>query len=185
MRAVQTPLQDPEEFSNLYDRTYLIIYRFIYGMHGGPVEEVEDLTCDTYMRAWKARHRFSGDEHDALCWLFTIARRLVIDAHRHQKAHLAKSMVNLDDTSFEALSVPSQETPEEKVAIHEQISRLWHILQGLPDDKREMLVLRYMLGWQVKEIAGYVGKEENTVSVNIKRTLEQIRQSWSSDQVII
>ena len=183
MRAFQPPLQDPEAFSQLYDRTQLIIFRFIYGLHGGPLEEVEDLTCDTFLRAWKARLRFTGDEHDALCWLFTIARRLVIDAHRHKKAHQAEILVSLDDTNYEAILSSSQETPEEQAVTRQQFKHLWWMLQNLPEDRREMLVLRYMLGWKVKEIASFMRMEENTVSVYIKRCLEQIRHEWTAEGV--
>ena len=181
MRASQPPLQDPEAFSNLYTTTQIIIFRFIYGMHGGPIEEVEDLTCDTYMRAWKGRGRFFGGDHEALCWLFTIARHLVIDAHRRRKTHPDNTNVLLDDTSIDASYTSSQVTPEEQAASREQLKHLWLVLQNLPDDKREMLVLRYMLGWKVKQIAEYLQKEENTVSVYLRRCLEQIRQSWSVD----
>jgi RNA polymerase sigma-70 factor, ECF subfamily len=178
MRATQPPLQDPEAFSNLYTHSQIIIFRFIYGMHGGPVEEVEDLTCDTFMRAWKGRGRFFGDDHEALCWLFTIARHLVIDAHRRRKSHPDDNQGLLDDSSLDALYRSSQLTPEEHAANREQFTHLWHILQNLSDDKREMLVLRYMLGWKVKQIADYLQKEENTISVNIRRCLEQIRHAW-------
>jgi len=181
MRAIQPPLQNPEAFSNLYTTTQIIIFRFIYGMHGGPTEEVEDLTCDTYMRAWKGRRRFFGNDHEALCWLFTIARHLVIDAHRRRKTHPDNTNVQLDDTSIDAIYISSQVTPEEQAASREQFKHLWQVLQNLPDDKREMLVLRYMLGWKVKQIAEYLQKEENTVSVYIRRCLEQIRQGWSID----
>jgi RNA polymerase sigma-70 factor (ECF subfamily) len=181
MRASQPPLQDPETFSNLYDRTQIIIYRFIYGLHGGPTEEVEDLTCETFMRAWKGRIRFWGDDHDALCWLFTIARRLVIDVHRRKKAHPDKYTVELDDTNINTMFLSTQVTPEEQTSIREQFKHLWQILQNLPDDKREVLVLRYMLGWKVNQIAKYLNKEENTVSVYIRRCLEQIRHDWSVD----
>jgi RNA polymerase sigma-70 factor, ECF subfamily len=178
MQVSQPPLQDPEAFSNLYDRTQIIIFRFIYGLHGGPIEEVEDLTCDTFLRAWRSRLRFSGNEHDALCWLFTIARRLVIDAHRHRNAHDEESMILLDETNFQHQAV-DPETPEEQATAREQFKHLWQIMQALPDERREMLVLRYMLGWKVKEIADYLHKEENTVSVYIKRCLAQIRHEWS------
>ncbi len=181
MRSYPLTLQNSEDFSNLYDRTHIIIFRFIYGMHGGPIEEVEDLTCDTFYKAWKGRARFSGDEHDALCWLFTIARRLVIDAHRHHKAHDEDAMLRLDDASFEDLVPSSQESPEDKTASREQFLHLWRSLQALPDDRREMLVLRYLLGWRVTEIAKYMRKEENTVSVYIKRSLEQIRNEWTAE----
>jgi RNA polymerase sigma-70 factor (ECF subfamily) len=181
MRAYQPSLQDPKAFSDLYDRTHMIIFRFIYGLHGGPIEEVEDLTCDTFFRAWRGRVRFSGNDHDALCWLFTIARRLVIDAHRHIRATAVEPLVRLDDTNMENILPTSQETPEEQAAARDQFKQLWKILQGLPEDKRELLVLRYILGWRVKEVAEYLRMEENTISVYIKRCLEQIRDEWSAE----
>jgi RNA polymerase sigma-70 factor (ECF subfamily) len=182
MQVNQALLQDPENFSQLYDHTQIIIFRFIYGLHGGPLEEVEDLTCDTYYRAWKARSRFRGDEHDALCWLFTIARHLVIDAHRHKKASQEGQLLRLDDTNFEFNTQSGSKSPEEQAAIHDQFNRLWRILHDLPNERRELLVLRYMLGWKVKEIADYLKMEENTVSVYIKRCLEQIRQGMSTEE---
>ena len=179
MRANQPSLQDPQAFSELYERTHIIIFRFIYGLHGGPNEEVEDLTCDTFFRAWRGRNHFTGDDHDALCWLFTIARRLVIDAHRHRRVQAAEPALYLDDANVEAILPASLDPPEEQAATREQFRQLLKILYSLPDDKREMLVLRYILGWKVNEIADYLQKEENTVSVNIKRSLAQIREKWS------
>jgi RNA polymerase sigma-70 factor (ECF subfamily) len=179
MRASQPPLQDLEAFSNLFARTQIIIFRFIYGLHGGPIEEVEDLTCDTFLRAWKGRGRFWGDDHDALCWLFTIARRLVIDAHRRNTAHPEHNSVKLDDTTVNAMFSTTEISPEEYTSRREQFNRLWQILQNLPDDKRELIVLRYILGWKVNQIAKYLNKEENTVSVYIRRYLEEIRHEWS------
>jgi RNA polymerase sigma-70 factor, ECF subfamily len=179
MRATRPPLQDPEDFSNLYSRTHVVIFRYIYGMYGGPAEDVEDLTCDTFFRAWKGRSHFFGDEHAALSWLFTIAHRLVIDAHRRGQVHPENSALSLDDTAFDWVALPSAASPEEQAASREQFRHLWHVLFQLPDDKREVLVLRYMLGWKVKDIAQHINKEENTVSVYIRRCLEQIRDDWS------
>lgn len=179
MLASRSPLQDAESFSNLYIRTQLIIYRYIYGLHGGPLEEVEDLTCDTFLRAWKGRSNFSGGDHDALSWLFTIARHLVIDAHRRKKTRPDDTTEILEDTSLDAMFLSSQHNPEEQAASREQFSHLWEILQGLSYERREMLVLRYILGWQVKQIANFLQMEENTVSVYIRRSLEQIRRDWS------
>lgn len=179
MVYLQPPLQDPEAFSNLFDHTQIIIFRFIYGMLGGPIEDVEDLTCDTFLRAWKGRARFSGNDHEALCWLFTIARRLVIDNLRHNQSHPQNALISLDESAIEVMIPSPQASPEEQASTREQFKHLWHLLQNLPDDRREMLVLRYMVGWKVKEIASYLKMEENTVSVYIKRCLEQIRQEWS------
>ncbi len=182
MPANRAPLHDPRAFSDLYEREHVIIFRFIYGLHGGPLEEVEDLTCDTFFRAWRGRERFTGSQHDALCWLFTIARRLVIDAHRHKRVHAADPPVYLDDANADTILPDATDPPEDQAATREQLRQMWKSLQSLPDDKREMLVLRYMLGWKVKEIADYLQKEENTISVYIKRSLERIRDEWPKDQ---
>lgn len=181
MLADQPSLQDAESFSNLFIRTQLVIFRFIYGLHGGPLQEVEDLTCDTYLRAWKGRKNFSGDDHDALCWLFTIARHLVIDAHRRKVTHPDDSSERLDDITLASMFLSTQQTPEEQASLREQIAHLWKLLQAMPVDRREMLVLRYMLGWQVKQIASFLRMEENTVSVYLRRSLEQIRRDWSEE----
>jgi RNA polymerase sigma-70 factor (ECF subfamily) len=179
MPSSQPSLQDTESFSNLFLRTQLIIFRFIFGLHGGPLEDVEDLTSDTYMRAWKSRSHFFGDDHDALCWLFTIARHLVIDAHRKKKTHPDNSSFEtMDDATINSILISTQHSPEEMAVTREQFIHLWIVLQGLPDERREMLVLRYMIGWQVKQIASYLKMEENTVSVYIRRSLEQIHRDW-------
>ena len=92
-------IQDAQAFSQLYERSHLIIYRFIYGMVGGPTEEVEDITAEAYLKAWKARHRFSGDEDAAVSWLIAISRNLVIDRYRRskfQEYNLEEEIVRLD-----------------------------------------------------------------------------------------
>jgi RNA polymerase sigma-70 factor (ECF subfamily) len=181
MQVDQLTLQDPESFRDLYNHTQLNIFRFIYGLHGGPAEEVEDLTCDTFLRAWKARLRFKGNKQEALCWLLTIARHLVIDEHRRKKYQWERNSLSIDSENFKEAWISTNESPEEKTAAVEQFATLWEVLQKLPDDKREVLVLRYMIGWQVKQIAEYMHKEENTVSVMIRRCLEKIRRDWPAE----
>ena len=87
-------------------------------------------------------------------------------------------MEKFDDTTLDSMFSSSELTPEEQATNQEQFTHLWEILQDLQDDRREMLVLRYMLGWQVKQIAKFLNMEENTVSVYIRRSLEQIRHDW-------
>jgi DNA-directed RNA polymerase specialized sigma24 family protein len=41
-----------------------------------------------------------------------------------------------------------------------------------------MLILRYMLGWQVQEIAAHMEKNANTIAQAIKRSLDQVRHTW-------
>ena len=57
-----SPLSSTAEFSAFYERTHLSLFRYLYGLTGGPQEEVEDLTAEAFTRAWRSRHSFDGGE---------------------------------------------------------------------------------------------------------------------------
>jgi len=169
-------LDTPVSFSAFYERTHLSVFRYLYGLTGGPQEDVEDLTADAFVRAWRARRSFQGDADAALGWLMKIARRLVIDDYRRRKAR----PVTDGDVPIEFPAVDPQ--PEEVTMIGDEQQRLWALVRALPDEPREMLVLRYQVGWHVNQIAEYLEVPENTVSVTIHRSLEHLRQQWPQDQ---
>lgn len=165
-------LKDAQAFHSFYQRTYLNVFRYIFGMYQGPLQDIEDMTADTYVRAWKARRRFRGSPEAAVGWLLRIARNLVIDSYRRiKKRGFTK---NIDDHL-----IPSPAAnPEESVLQKERANKLWDALGKLPAQQREIIVLRYLLNWKVKAIADYLDMKENTVSVNIRRALQRMRQEW-------
>jgi RNA polymerase sigma-70 factor (ECF subfamily) len=165
-----------EAFARLYEKTYLIVFRYLYGVSGGPLQEVEDLTAETYERAWKWRGRFQGDEQAALGWLLRIARNLAIDLSRRRKVRDADESLPIE------LLVDPNVLPELNVITREQIEILWRLLGTLTEGVREMIVLRYMLGWKVKQVAEHLGTKENYVSVTIRRALKSLQHDWSQLQ---
>ena len=170
---------DEAAFSALYDRTYLIVFRYVYGLCGGPAQDVEDITAETYLRAWRARESFTGDGEAATGWLLQIARRLVIDAYRRRSTR-----PDGDEAPPEFVAAPDA-GPEEEAQAREQWRVLWQLLVDLPPDQREMLVLRYMLGWRVNRIAHHFGLAENTVSVTIRRVLGRLRKAWPKEERVV
>lgn len=171
-----SPIPDAETFTQLYERTYLAVFRYVYGFSGGSQQEAEDLTADTYARAWKTRQRFHGDDQAALGWLLRIAKNLVIDSSRRHKVR------NVDEGFNIELLVDPNQVSELDIIAREQITTLWRMLGSLSEDIREMLVLRYMLGWQIKQVADYLGTSENNISVTIKRALQRLQRDWSQLQ---
>ena len=175
------PLREPAAFDRLFESHHLAVFRYIYGMHGGPTEEVEDLTAETFTRAWKARASFSGSPEAGLSWLIRIARNLVIDTQRRRKGRAAlEPLWNSEETLSAAPS--SLPGPEERLLRQQQFGIVVSLLQQLPAAQQEMLVLRYLLEWPVKEIAAHLGMLENTVSVNIRRGLQAIRSAWPEER---
>jgi RNA polymerase sigma-70 factor (ECF subfamily) len=173
--AQHISIKDADSFQHLYERCHLIVFRFIYGLHGGPTEEVEDLTAEVFIKAWKSRHRFRGSEQAALGWLLKIARNLVIDSHRRQKFRGFSSDIEHHIITSNELN------PEEHLQLREQTKILWSLLQTLTDRQREILVLRYILGWRVKDISHHLEMKENTVSVTIRRALKHLQQEWPTE----
>jgi RNA polymerase sigma-70 factor (ECF subfamily) len=168
-------LIDANAFSELYEQTHLPVFRYIYGLHGGPAQDVEDLTAAAFERAWKTRRRFEGDRDAALGWLLVIAKRLVIDSHRRHRRRGTPA-----DIEQMAIPAPGARLEDQALA-NERQQILWSLLHALPSAQREILVLRYVLGWQVRRIAAHLSTPENTVSVTIRRTLRRLRESWPPD----
>ncbi len=170
------PLASADAFAAVYRQTHVRVFRYIRGLHDGGQTEGEDLVAETFLWAWQARHRFEGDDDAALGWLLQIARRLVIDAHRRQQHRSHAPASALDD-------LPVDDQPLDEQTIRRDQLRVLHgQLALLPDDQREMLVLRYLVGWRVQEIAAHVGITENNVSVAIRRTLARLRRDWPHDE---
>lgn len=169
------PLATADAFEALYAQTHVRVFRYVRGLHNGSPDQAEDLVAETFVRAWQARHRFRGNDDAALGWLLQIARRLVIDAHRRQQHRDHAPASALDD-------LPTAERlPDEHVLDRDQLRVLHGQLARLRDDQREMLVLRYLVGWQVKDIAAYLGTTDNNVSVQIRRILARLRRDWPHD----
>jgi RNA polymerase sigma-70 factor (ECF subfamily) len=173
-RPSRNSIRDPEGFQQLYEHHHLDVFRFIFGLHGGPIQEVEDLTTQTFLRAWKSRRSFQGDQAAAFAWVLKIARNLTIDSHRQQ----ARNPAPLD---IETQVIPTYGvTPEELVARHEQYRILWDLLGRLPDQQREIVTLRYLLAWRVKDIAAHLALTENHVSVLLRRVIQRLKKEWPS-----
>ena len=159
------PIASPAVFSQLYERTRLPVFRYIYGLTGGPQDDVENLTAETFISAWKARQFFDGDADAAVGWLIRIAKRLVIDDYHRRMVRMTHSL-------------PADPSPESNTIEAEQRRILHALLAEMPDEQREILTLRYMLGWRIGDIVNYLGITENNISVILHSTLAKLHKQW-------
>ena len=169
-RFRQTAISSPAAFSEMYEANRLSVFRYIYSLMGGPAEEAEDLTAESFIRAWKARHTFEGNLDSAIGWLIGIAKRLVIDDHRRKAVRKTADLLS---------QIKTETTTEEEVLLIQQKQELLGLLKELPPDQREIMILRYTLGWKVNQIAAHTNLTENHVSVIIHRTLAGLRERWT------
>ena len=162
-------ITSPDGFRALYELNLLPVFRYIYALTGGWQEDAEDLTAETFLRAWKARNQFEGEMDAAIGWLIRIAKRLVIDNYRRSVRATRELPADLGPDA----------TPEQSAIQEEQQKLLVLLVADLPDEPREIIILRYLLGWRVNEIARHMGASENKISVSIHRSLSRLREQWS------
>lgn len=160
----------PIAFSKMYEANRISVFRYIYSSIGGETNDAEDITAETFIRAWKARHSFEGDVDSAIGWLIGIAKRLIIDDYRRK---IVRKTESLND------EIKSESSTEEAILLAQQKEELLKLLQNLPDDQREILTLRYVLNWKVNQIAAHMKLSENHVSVIVHRTLAELRNQWT------
>jgi RNA polymerase sigma-70 factor (ECF subfamily) len=167
-RQPNSSIASPARFRTVYELNRLPVFRYVYALTGGSQDDAEDLAAETFLRAWKARHQFHGEREAAIAWLIGIAKRLVIDDHRRTARATRNLPTDLDTES----------TPEQIAINDEQERILFRLVADLPDEQREIIVLRHLLGWRVNDIAKHLGVSENKISVSLHRTLSKLREKW-------
>lgn len=157
--------KDPQAFRLLLDEHGSSIQRFLH-FKLKRREDAEDAYTTTCLRTWDYLTRSSVEFFSAL--LYTIARGVVADFYR---THSHKADLSIEDLPNE-LAVDHQTELDSKV----DLAMMKQALQQLPDDDREAILMRYLEGYSVREIAHQLGKQENATSVLIHRGLKKLRK---------
>jgi RNA polymerase sigma-70 factor (ECF subfamily) len=129
----------------------------------GDPAAAEDVVQETFVRAWRARDRFDGGLGTLRTWLFTIARRVVID-HARSRAIRRSEPLPLD------LAVADDEV--EKAMVGWQVEEA---MRRLRPEHRQVLVETYYRGRSGREVAEELGIPEGTVRSRLFYALRTLR----------
>jgi len=133
----------------------------------------EDLTAETFEKAWRNRHRYRYDLAAFSTWLFTIARHITADYFR--KPH---PEVPLDAAS----QVVDDETVESLIQQCSDFERLSILLARLTDRDRELVALKYGAGLTNRTIAHLIGLSESNVGTILHRVTQYLRSAWDEEK---
>ena len=157
---------DKESFGELYKIFLNRIYRFVYYLVGDEFS-AEDITQNTFLRAWNGLANFSLNEGTFQSYLYTIARNLVIDTQRKKKVYSLDGMGDV---------VESQEAPEEAVWRDEASEKVHAALSEMEADDQQIIILRFFEEMKFDEISKVVGKESGAVRVKVHRLMGVLKQ---------
>ena len=126
----------------------------------------EDLASEVWIGVAQGLRRFSGDEDDFRAWIFTIARRRLLDLRRKAEHRRA---VPVPPHVLAALGVTGD--VEEEAVRGLEADRTISRLAALSPDQSDVLLLRVVAGLSVSEVAEVLGKRPGTVRVLQHRAL--------------
>jgi len=155
----------------LLDEVAPVVYGYIYARVGGDEPVAEDLLQETLLEAVRGASNFRG-EAAASTWMCAIARRRLA---RHYEAERKREAVQASLRLVEDLSAPEEE-PEQRTALIEQTDEVVRALGRLPALHRQVLVLKYMEGMSVQDIAGQVNRSRVQVQSLLQRAREGLRR---------
>ena len=132
---------------------------------GGP-EIADDLTQETYLRVMSALPRFAA-RSSARTWLLSLARRVWVDNIRHDMARPRKSATQYEDATSGASTGESSATWSEWIDARA-------LIDALPEDRREALILTQVLGYTYEEAAKISGVRVGTIRSRVARARKDL-----------
>jgi len=150
----------------LVQRHSVAVARFAASV--GARGDVQDVVQDTFVRAFASIDSFRG-ESSLRTWLFTIARRLLLDLRRSERRRGEQVEVQDDDAVTEYDSLDSMVADESRKRMHDAVGRL-------SKTQREVFLLRVNEGLSYKEIADVAGTTEGAARVHYHNAMRVIKE---------
>jgi RNA polymerase sigma-70 factor, ECF subfamily len=170
-------------FAQLVRRHKGALYNFALRQIRVPTT-AEDVVQDAFLRVVQNAAEFKHEARFAT-WLYTIARNLCID-------HLRKSALRKHPSLDEAKRgedgegpTLGEQTADVRASVEREVSgielkgRIVTAVDELPDDQREVFLLREVSNLPFKEIAEITGVPENTVKSRMRYALERLQAQLS------
>jgi RNA polymerase sigma factor (sigma-70 family) len=137
-------------------------------LHGAV--EPDDLASETFIGVFRGLGAFRGDEAGLRAWVFTIARRRLVDDWRHR----GRRPLLADDGADELRDHKGGDVEEDALAVMGSRTVL-EVCARLPDDQRDVLLLRILADLTVEQVAAVLRKTVPAVKALQRRGLATLR----------
>ncbi len=140
--------------------------------------EAEELYQDVFLKVIERAEEFRGEARFAT-WLYAIARNRCIDHSRRMafRRHGSLDVVDTPGGAPRVERIPSPTGAERRTEERLIEERIGKAVEALPEDQREVFLLRQVQGLSFKEVAEVVGAPVNTVKSRMRYALERLQES--------
>jgi RNA polymerase sigma-70 factor (ECF subfamily) len=154
-----------DAFATLYDLYIDRVYKFIY-YRTHHKQTAEDLTSIVFTKAFSKFGSFDVKQNFAV-WIFRIARNTVIDHYR-----VTKSTLDLEH----AFDLSDKANIARDYELKEKLDAAKQYLMALPEEQRDLVILRLWDGLSYEEIAQVLDKKEANLRVSFSRILSKMQK---------
>jgi RNA polymerase sigma-70 factor (ECF subfamily) len=171
---------DEYAFETLYWRHQHGIFNFIRHFIGESGGQAEELLQDVFLKVVKSSKRYKPTAKFTT-WLYQIARNGCIDYFRKMKHRKTTSLSHTVDSeqemTVESTIANSNPSPEKSARISEIAEILKKAISALPEEQREVFLMREDLNLSFAEIAELIGCPINTAKSRMRYALEHLRKT--------
>lgn len=174
---------DEGALATLIERHQAKIYNFIYSKIQDR-DLSDDIFQDTFIKVIKTlKTKSYNEEGKFLPWVMRIAHNLVVDYFRKTK----KMPMQRDSGEYSVFSFLFESSPNiESQMITEQVELdLTRLIDELPEDQKEVLVMRIYQDMSFKEISDLTGVSINTALGRMRYALMNLRKVIEKNQIIL
>ena len=154
-----------EAFGKLYSIYLDRIYRYAFYQVKDKMT-AEDITEEVFVKAWKAIDSCKGKGHTFSAWIYRIAHNHIINTFRNMRKCVSMEMENLTELSDPKLEVEMTLDRQELQAV----------LADLPQNQRQVVILKFIEGLDNREIGQIMKKSEGAIRILQMRALTTLRQ---------
>ncbi len=169
IQLVSWARDDAEAFGELYRRYVKKIYNYIY-YRTNNTHDAEDLTARVFYRALAHIDTYTERGVPFSAWLYRIAHNLVANWHRDRSR---RQIISLEEYIGNELR---SEAPEHMVEENQEREALLEAIRRLPEDRQQLLILKYVDRLSNAEIGAIMNRTEGAVKSLYHRTLLALRE---------
>lgn len=162
-------MNDEKLVSGWYEEFGTSIFTYIF-MNTKDYHLAEDILQEVFIKAYKNHKNFNVNS-SFKTWIFKIAQNTTTDYFR--KRNIFKYFKEL---TFNMLD--SNPLPDDILQLNEDGMHLYHALQKIKLDYRQVIMLRKIKGFSTKETAEILGWTESKVKTNLKRGLNELKKNY-------
>ncbi len=165
--------ENPDAFGEIVKRWERKIFALCFGMLARE-DDAKDAAQETFIAAYRNLKNFRGDAKVS-SWLHRIAVNQCLTTKRRQKSRSESFLDDEDNAAERTFIAPSRQMPSRTTEQNERLNLVRQAVQSLPNDLRQVIVMKEFEELTFQEISVYLELPLSTVKSRLYTALKQLR----------